>query len=95
MTDHHILKIGKSVFWLSFSVGTILFFSLYSGFMDEFVVFSGLILWLFVLMNTFVFFALMICGLIHQSKFVSCLKSAALLLINIPIAFIYGCLIDS
>lgn len=94
MTGHRILKIGKSVFWLSFSVVTILFFSLYSGFMYEFVVFSGLILWLFVLMNTFVFFALMIYGLIHQLKFVSCLKQAALLLINISIAFIYGCLID-
>lgn len=94
MTEPHILKTGKSVFWFSFSAGTILFFSLYSGFMTEFVVFGGWVLCLFALLNTFVFFALMIYGFIYQSKFIACLKSAAVLLINIPIALVYGCLID-
>lgn len=94
MTEPHILKIGKSVSWFSFSAGTTVFFSLYSGFMTEFVVYSGLILCLFALLNTFVFLALMICGFIYQSKFIICLKSAAVLLINIPIVLLYGCLID-
>lgn len=94
MIDQDILKIGKSVFRFSFYAGTILFFSLYSGFMNESVVFSGSVLCLFAMMNAWVFFALMIYGLIHQSKFVTCLKSAAILLINIPIAFVHGCFID-
>lgn len=94
MNEPYILKIGKAVFWISFYAGTILFLSLYSGFMTEFVVYSGLVLCLFALLNALVFLALMIYGFIHQSKFITCLKSAAVLLINIPIVFLYGCLID-
>lgn len=94
MTEPYILKVGESVFRFLFSAGTLLFFSLYSGLMTEFVVYSGLVLCLFTMLNAFVFFALIIYGFIDQSKFVACLKSAGILVINIPVAFIYGCLID-
>ncbi|MCE3076936.1 hypothetical protein [Chryseobacterium gwangjuense] len=93
MSDKDILSIGKSVFGFSFLGGSIVFFSLFSGLMVEFVVFSGLILCFFMLINTIVF-SLMIYGFLDQSKFVICLKSASILLINIPVTFIYGCLID-
>lgn len=94
MSDKYILNVGKKMFAFSFLVGSISFFSLFSGLMIEFAVFSGLILCFFVLINTIVFFSLMIYGFLHQSKLMICLKSASILLINIPIAFIYGHLID-
>lgn len=94
MEDKDILRIGKSMFWFSFLAGSIVFFGLFSGFMMTFVVFSGLILLLFALANTVVFFGLIIYGLTHESKFEVSLKSASILLINIPVSFIYGCLID-
>jgi len=94
MSDKDILSIGKSVFGFSFLGGSIVFFSLFSGLMVEFAVFSGLILCFFMLINTIVFFSLMIYRFLDQSKFVICLKSASILLINISVTFIYGCLID-
>jgi hypothetical protein len=94
MNDRDILKIGKSMFWFSFLVGSIIFFGLFSCFMMTFIVFGWLILFLFALANTFVFFGLIIYGLTHQSKFEVSIKSASILMINIPISFIYGCLIN-
>ena len=94
MSDKDILGIGKLVFVFSFLVGSVLFFSLFSGLMTEFVVFNGLILCVFVLINAIVFFSLITYGLLYQSKLKICLKSASMLLINIPVSFIYSCLIN-
>lgn len=94
LSDKDILSTGKLMFGFSFLGGSTVFFSLFSGLMVEFAVFSSLILCFFVLINTIVFFSLIIYGLLHQSKLVICLKSAIILLINIPVTFIYGYLID-
>jgi LIVCS family branched-chain amino acid:cation transporter len=94
MSDKNILNIGKWVFIFSFLGGSILFFSLFSGIMTEFAVFKGLILCVFILINAIVFFSLITYGVLYQSKLKICLKSASMLLINIPVSFIYGCLID-
>jgi LIVCS family branched-chain amino acid:cation transporter len=94
MDNKDILAIGKNVFWFSFLGGSLSFFGIFLGHITELIVFNGLIFCLFVLINAIVFFCLMGYGLIHQSKFIICLKSASMLLINIPISFIYGCLIN-
>lgn len=94
MSDKDILGIGKLVFVFSFLVGSVLFFRLFSELMIEFAVFNGLILCVFVLINVIVFFSLITYGLLYQSKLKICLKSASVLLINIPVSLIYSCLIN-
>lgn len=95
MSDKSILNIGKSVFGFSFLLGSILFFSLYSEKMVEFAIFGGVILCLFALMNIIVFCGLIIYGFFCQSKLLTCIKSASILIINIPISLLYSCFINN
>lgn len=89
MENSKILNIGKSFFWLSFILGNICLFGyIFSG--DEGFAIGGYMLLIFgSIINLITFFGLMIYGLINPIYKSESIKSAMILLINIPFAILY------
>ncbi|ROH95546.1 hypothetical protein [Chryseobacterium daecheongense] len=92
MKDSTIKSIGKLTFFLTFLLGSICFFGFYLTMLFEFIVAGSFVISLGTIVNGIVFFGLLIYGSFHQSQFKVCVQSALILLINIPIAFLYALL---
>lgn len=89
MENFKIIHIGKSLFWLSFMLGNICLFGyIFSG--DEAFAIGGYLLLIFgTIINLLVFFGLMIYGFLNPKSKNESIKSAMILLINIPFAILY------
>jgi hypothetical protein len=85
-----IIHIGKSLFWLSFLLGNIALFG-YLIFKDSsFAIFGYFLLIFGSIVNLIAFFSLIIYGFFNSKHYDECLKSALILLYNIPIAILYA-----
>lgn len=93
MKHHEIMNIGKFTFGISFLVGSLSFFGGFFGHIVEFVIFEKLIFCLLSLINIIVFLGLQLYGIIHRSQIKTSFKSSLIILINVPIIFLYACLI--
>jgi len=89
MSEKTIITVGKTLFWTSLLSGNICLFG-YIFTQNDFFVNSGFLLlqWAF-LINLSAIFILITYGIIYSSKLDACLKSSAIMLINVPIAIIY------
>ncbi|KFF08501.1 hypothetical protein [Chryseobacterium luteum] len=90
MKDHEIINIGKYIFGLCFALGNICLFGYLLTKNDGFAVTGYLLLIFGSIINLLIIIGLLIYSLVHPSKFEICLKAIGILMINIPIAFIYA-----
>ena len=89
MENFKILHIGKFLFWLSFILGNICLFG-YLIFSNWYFAIGGYLLLIFgTIINLLAFFGLMIYGLMNPNYKSESIKSAMILLINIPVAILY------
>ncbi|WP_185208799.1 hypothetical protein [Chryseobacterium sp. C3] len=89
MNEKTIITIGKTLFWLSFILGSISLFG-YALTKNDLLAEGGiLVLEYGFVVNMIVLVTLLIYGIVHKSKLNACLKSSGIMLINIPIAIIY------
>lgn len=92
MENFKIIHIGKSLFWLSFMLGNICLFGyIFSG-NTSFALGGYLLLIYGTIINLLAFFGLMIYGLMNPNYKSEAVKSAMILLINIPFAILYFCI---
>ncbi len=90
MKNSQILTLGKGTFLISFLAGNICLFG-YITFRNVDFAYAGFcVLILASILNLIVFLSLIIYGLFNSEELLECLKSAAILLINIPIAWLYA-----
>ena len=90
MENSSILTLGKYTFWSSFIAGNICLFG-YLIFREEaFAICGYLLLPIATIINATLFLSLIIYGFVKKEHLQICLKSAAILLINIPIAWLYA-----
>ncbi|WP_312173724.1 hypothetical protein [Chryseobacterium sp.] len=89
MSEKTIITVGKTLFWTSLLAGNICLFG-YIFTRNKFFVNGGFLVlqWGF-LINLGAIFILITYGIFHNSKLDSCLKSSAIMLMNVPIAIIY------
>ncbi len=89
MENFKIIYIGKFLFWLSFILGNICLFGyIFSG-NTSFALGGYLLLIYGTIINLLVFFGLIIYGLMNPNYKSEAVKSAMILLINIPVAILY------
>ncbi|WP_263601555.1 hypothetical protein [Chryseobacterium sp. PET-29] len=89
MKNENIINTGKFFFWLSFILRNIDLFG-YIFTRNTFFVNGGfLVLQWGLLINLGAIFILITYGIFRNSKLDSCLKSSAIMLMNVPIAIIY------
>ena len=92
MENFKILNIGKSLFWLSFILGNICLFGyVFSGY-QGFAIGGYFVLIFGTIINLLVFIGLMAYGLVNQKDRSESIRSAMILLINIPVAILYFCI---
>ncbi|MCL2327432.1 MAG: hypothetical protein FWC39_02835 [Bacteroidetes bacterium] len=96
MKNLNPLKIGKYTFWVSFIIGNIFMFGhLLDVAINNHATYRlaiGGYMYLFVAAaaNLIILFALLIWGIVDVEKRKQCFKGIAMLLINIPLAFVYA-----
>ena len=84
-----IIHIGKSLFWLSFLLGNICLFG-YLISNELFFAIGGYFLLIFgSSVNLLAFVSLILYGVFNRNQYEESMKSALILLINIPIASLY------
>ncbi|MBB4808222.1 LIVCS family branched-chain amino acid:cation transporter [Chryseobacterium defluvii] len=93
MKDSTIMHIGKFTFGISFLLGNICFFGFFLGRIYEFAILGALLLVYGGILNALIFFYLLIYGSYHETQFKVCFRSAVIILINIPVIFLYSLLI--
>lgn len=90
MNNFKIIHIGKFFFWLSFLAGNVALFGYLLTKNEAFASFGFFVLIFGTILNLLVFASLLIYGYIKKPFLNDCIKSASLLLINIPIAVLYA-----
>lgn len=90
MKEHEIINIGKYIFGLCFTLGNICLFGYLITKIDGFAYYGFLLLVFGTVLNLFVALGLLIYGIIHEWRFDAWLKAIGILMINIPIAILYG-----
>lgn len=90
MENKQILNIGKTTFWALFAAGNICLFGELLFKHAGFDVAGFFLLYIGTFISLVVLFGLIIYGLFKKEHLQVCLKSASILLINIPIAFRYA-----
>ena len=89
MENFKILNIGKTLFWLSFILGNICLFGYVISGNESFAI-GGYLLSVFgTMVNLIAFFGLIVFGLLNQKYKRDSIRSAMILLINIPFAILY------
>lgn len=89
MNEKEILITGKLFFWSSFLMGNINLFGYVMTKNEDFAVYGFLLLIFGSVINVLVIICLLIYGFLNKSKWNICLKSSAIICINIPIAILY------
>lgn len=85
-----IKNIGKTFFWLSFILGNICLFGFILTKNESFVVAGFYLLYVASAVNIIVVAGLLIYGMFYKLHFKDCIKSILIMLLNIPIAFLYA-----
>ncbi len=89
MDEKTILNTGRTFFWTSFLLGNLCLFGYIFTKNDSFVEGGLLVLgWGFII-NLAAVLTLTVYGIFNKSKLDICLKSAGIMLINVPVAIIY------
>lgn len=89
MENFKILHIGKFLFWLSFILGNVCLFGYIFSREGAFQVGGFLLLMYGTIVNLIAFFGLILFGIFAPKYTTEAIKSAMILLINIPIAILY------
>ncbi len=103
MKNLNPLKIGKYTFWVSFIIGNIFMFGFLfaaavindSSLASNFAMLGFYYLFVAAPVNLIILFALLSWGIVEVEKRKHCFIAASILLINIPLAWLYafvGCL---
>ncbi|KXH82733.1 hypothetical protein [Chryseobacterium kwangjuense] len=90
MKDREIIIFVKYVFWLFFTLGNICLFGYLITGNDSFTIGGYLLLIFGTIVNLLLVIGLLIYGIASQSKLKACLKGIGILMINIPVAFLYA-----
>ena len=85
-----ILNIGKFLFWLSFILGNACLFGFLITHQDYFAIGGYFLLLGGTVINLIAFTSLITYGFFNQKHYDECLKTALILLINIPFAVLYA-----
>lgn len=89
MKDNHIINIGKSVFGLFFLLGSLFFFGFFitgsTWFMEAWII----IFFYSVFISLLIISGLLVYGAADRRKMNACLKATGLILLNVPLAFLY------
>lgn len=85
-----IKNIGKFFFWLSFILGNICLFGYIFTKNESFAVAGFYLLYVASAVNIIVLLFLIVYGMIYRHHFEDCKKAILIMLLNIPIAFIYA-----
>ena len=85
-----IKNIGKFFFWLSFILGNICLFGYIFTKDIQFAIAGYLLLIYGTIINLIVILVLLIYGFSKKEYFEDCKKSILMILINLPIAFVYA-----
>lgn len=89
MKDQKIIYLSQYIFGLFFLLGSICLLGAILTKLDSFAV-GGCLLFAFgTIANVLVAVGLLIYGLIHKSKFDTCLKAIDILLLSIPVAILF------
>ncbi|WDF46846.1 hypothetical protein PQ459_18365 [Chryseobacterium sp. KACC 21268] len=89
MENFKILHIGKFLFWLSFILGNIALFGYIISGNGVFQIIGFLLLTYGTVINLIAFSGLLLFGIFAPKYTTDAIKSALILLINIPIAILY------
>ncbi|WP_080777900.1 hypothetical protein [Chryseobacterium phocaeense] len=90
MKDLEIITFVKYVFWLFFVLGNICLFGYLITGSDSFAIGGYLLLIFGTIVNLLLVIGLLTYGIASQSKLRTCLRAIGILMINIPIAYIYA-----
>lgn len=90
MKDHEIINFGKYLFVLFFVLGNICLFGYLITRNSAFAVGGYMLLIVGTFINLLFVIGLLIYGIAKQPKLDACLKAICLLMINIPVAFLYA-----
>lgn len=85
-----IKNIGKFFFWLSFILGNICLFGYIFTKNESFAVAGFYLLYVASAVNIIIILLLIVYGMIYRNHFENCKKAILIMLLNIPIAFIYA-----
>lgn len=85
-----IKNIGKTFFWTSFLLGNICLFGFIFTKNESFAVAGLYLLYLASAVNITVILFLIVYGMIYRNHFENCKKAILIMLLNIPIAFLYA-----
>ncbi|UHO37755.1 hypothetical protein H5J24_19315 [Chryseobacterium capnotolerans] len=90
MEDKEIINLGKSIFGVFFVLGSIFLLGAIITKEGGFAGAGYMLVYFGVPVNILCVLSFLIYGIIYRSKFLACLKAVGILLINIPIATLYG-----
>lgn len=89
MKNQEIINLGKSVFGVCFSIGTVCLLGGLFTKIDTFAIGGYLLLIFGTPLNLLFVLGFLIYGLAYRSSFNACLKAISILCINIPVAILY------
>lgn len=90
MKDSEIIDLGKAVFGVFFSIGTLCLLGALITKNDGFALAGYLLIVFGVPVNLLCILGFLIYGVINTSKFKECMIAILILTANIPIAFLYA-----
>ncbi|KPH11221.1 hypothetical protein AMQ68_17470 [Chryseobacterium sp. ERMR1:04] len=90
MKDQNILMIGKLTFGITFLLGNIFFWGFIFSLIIEFAIAAIFFICIGGIINMIIFFGLLVYGGFYQKKLVICLKSALIILLNLPVLLFYS-----
>ena len=89
MKDNHIINTGKYVFGLFFLLGNLFFSGFFITKSTWFMEWWIIIFFYGIGANLFMVLGLLFYGLANRLKMNTCLKAVGLILLNVPLAFLY------
>ncbi|MDH5036639.1 MULTISPECIES: hypothetical protein [Chryseobacterium] len=90
MKDSEIIDLGKTVFGVFFSIGTLCLLGALITKNDGFALAGYLLIVFGVPVNLLCILGLLIYGVLNTSRFIECMIAILILTANIPIAFLYA-----
>lgn len=95
MNNSTIKNIGKYTFWSTFLLGNILLFGFILSHIIEFAIAAIFFIRIGGIINMIICFGLLVYGGFYQKQLPICLKSALIILLNLPVLLFYSFLFYS
>lgn len=89
MKDHEIINVGKCIFGLCFLLGNIIFSGYFISKNERFLEWGILLFFYGIFANLSTVIGLLFYGFAQSLKMNACLKAIGLILLNIPLGFLY------